>query len=367
MLNRWRRMPMEMEAPEEVGYDRIRANLAESSCSDQRLADLGISLDDVLLQYGDHRGNPELRQALGADAGLGPGAVLLTTGAAMALFLVAITLLGPDEHVVVVRPNYATNLETPWALRCDTSHIDVTMETGFRLDVTAVRRALRPTTRLISITTPHNPTGTEVDDATMAALIHLAEEHGCHLLVDETYGDMASVLRPPAAARSPRVISVSSISKTYGLPGIRVGWLTCADGALMTRLLAVKEQVVLTGSILDEAIAALVWRQRAERLPVIRARIAASKRTVVEWMAGEPRLEWTPPAGGVVAFPRVRADAGVSLDHFYAELDRTGIAVGPGRWFDQPAAHFRIGWGWPTEVALRFGLGGISAALDRAG
>lgn len=356
---------MEVEAPEQVGYGTIRANLAESSCSDRRLADLGLSLESLLLQYGDHRGDPALRALLAAEAGLAPDDVLLTTGAAMALFLVAATKLGPGEHVVVVRPNYATNLETPWALRCEVSPIDLKFEDGYRLDPDRVRADLRPTTRLISITTPHNPTGTEVEEDILDELIRLAEEAGCHLLVDETYGDMASTVRPPVASRSPCVISVASVSKTYGLPGIRVGWAMGADPVLMERLLAAKEQMVLTGSILDEAIAAAVWARRSVLLPPVREHIARQRQVVADWMARETRLAWVPPSGGVVAFPRVEPN--VDLERFYAELARSGVAVGPGRWFDQDPRHFRIGWGWPTATELQLGLDGISGALTLAG
>ena len=113
---RWRRMPMEAESPEEYGYERIRSNLAESSCRDRTFADLGVRLDDLVLLYGDHRGLPELRRIVGVEAGLGPEAVLTAAGAAMALFLVHVVLLGPDSHLVVTAPNYATNLETPFAI-----------------------------------------------------------------------------------------------------------------------------------------------------------------------------------------------------------------------------------------------------------
>lgn len=362
---RWRRMPMEAESPEEYGYDRIRANLAESSCRDRRFGELGLHLDDLVLLYGDHRGNPELRALLAAEAGLDPKGVLLAAGAANALFLVAITLLGREDHLVVVRPNYATNLETPFAIGCPVTHIDLSLEEGFRLDPARVAAAVRSNTRLISVTTPHNPTGTELDAQTLAALVALAEKTGCHLLVDETYREMAGLSLPIAASLSDRAISVSSVSKTYGLPGIRVGWALSGDAALVERLLAAKEQIVLTGSVLDEAICYEVLRQKETLLPGIRAHIAAQREIVAAWMAAEPRLRWAPPTGGVVGFPR--AAPGLNMPRFYKTLLELGIFVGPGHWFDQDPRHFRIGWGWPLEAELRLGLDGISEALDEAG
>ncbi len=357
---------MEAESPEEVGYDTIRVNLAESSCRDRRFGDLGLQLDDLVLLYGDHRGNPELRALLAAQAGLGLDACLLTAGAAMALFLVSVTLLGPGEHLVVVRPNYATNLETPWALQADVTHIDLRLEDGFALDVDRVAAALRPDTRLVSVTTPHNPTGVEMSRATLDALIALVERHGCMLLVDETYRDLSHSPLPLAASLSPRAVSVASISKTYGLPGIRVGWAISSHRPLLERMLAAKEQVVLTGSVLDETIALEVWRRRPELLPAILEQAWRHRALVSHWLEEEARLEWVKPTGGVVAFPRVRSGARIDMGRFYRHLGALGVQVGPGHWFDQDPRHFRIGWGWPTEAELKEGLEAITAALDAA-
>src|SRR5271154_2277624 len=118
-------MPIEVESPEQLGYDTITNNLSESSVSDRRLADLGLdaTIDFALglpLAYGDHLGDPELRAAIAAGgAGLQPDDVLVTPGAAAALFAVATSLLEPGDHAVVVRTNYATNLETPRAIGAD--------------------------------------------------------------------------------------------------------------------------------------------------------------------------------------------------------------------------------------------------------
>lgn len=364
MLVRWRRMPMEAESPEELGYDTLRVNLAESSCRDRRFGALGLDLDDLVLLYGDHRGNPDLRAGVAAEAGLPAEACLLTTGAAMALFLVSACLLGPEEHLVVVRPNYATNLETPYALRADVTALDLRLEDGFWLDLDRVAAALRPDTRLVSVTTPHNPSGVGMDRATLDGLVRLVERQGCHLLVDETYRDLGRAPLPVAASLSPRAISVASVSKTYGLPGIRVGWVLTGDPALQARLLAAKEQIVLTGSVLDEAIAAEVWRRRSALLPAILDTTDRARDRVLTWIAGEPRLEVVRPDGGVVAFPRIRADAGVDVAGFYCRLRERRVLVGPGHWFDQDPRHFRIGWGWPTPEELEEGLAALGEALD---
>ncbi|MBK7350596.1 MAG: pyridoxal phosphate-dependent aminotransferase [Gemmatimonadetes bacterium] len=364
----YRRMPIEVESPEETGYETIACNLAESSIRDRRLGDLGLSLDldRLLLLYGDHRGHPGFRALLAAEAGCSPDQVLLTPGAAGALFIVSTTLLGAGDHLVVLRPNYATNLETPRAIGCAITCIGLELERGWRYTADDIARALTPDTRLVSLTTPHNPTGTVLPRADLEAIAALCARRGVHLLVDETYRDLAD--DPPATFATTlgeHVISVASLSKAYGLPGLRLGWLLTRDRALNERFLAAKEQMVICGAVLDEEVGYQVYRRRREALPAIAAQVRAGRDTLRRWMAGEPRMEWVEPAGGVVAFPRIRAEAGVDVARFYQELNGTHKTwVGPGHWFERDDRYMRLGFGWPTPAELAAGLANVSAALS---
>ena len=363
-------MPIEVESPEETGYGNIACNLAESSMRDRVLGDLGLELDlgRLVLLYGDHRGHAGFRELLAAEAGCGAGEVLLTPGAAGALFIVATTLLEPGDHLVVLRPNYATNIETPRAIGCDISFVDLAFERGWRYTAEDIARHWTPRTRLVSVTAPHNPTGTLLDAATLRDLVDLVEAKGAWLLVDETYRDLSPVAPPPfATVLGERVISVASLSKAYGLPGLRLGWLITRDRSLTEQFLAAKEQMVITGAVIDEEIGYRVYRRRTAGLGTIRAEVARGKRTVAEWIAREPRMEWVEPGGGVVAFPRIRVGLDVDLSRFYAALNgEFKTWVGPGHWFEQDDRYMRIGFGWPSSTELADGLGNISRALDRA-
>jgi aspartate/methionine/tyrosine aminotransferase len=365
-------MPIEEESPEQLGYGRIRHNLAESSVADASLSDLGADLGGLVLQYGDHLGLPELRSEIAADGeGLSPDDVLVTPGAVAALFIVHTTLLEPGDHLIVARPNYATNVETPRAIGADVEYLDLAYEDGWAVDVDRIRAMLRPSTRLVSLTTPHNPTGSTLSRETLDAVIALVEAHGgARLLLDETYREMTfGEALPVAASLSERVISVTSLSKTYGLPGIRVGWLVTRDRALFGRFLAAKEQILISGSLVDETIALAALRRRPAWLPEIRARIDEAFRVTESWLAGNPRFEWVPPRGGVVGFPRIRPEVVTALDvdRFYERLfEDFGTIVGPGHWFEQPRTQFRLGYGWPGLEELRGGLVALDAALDEA-
>ncbi len=366
---RYRRMPIEEELPEQLGYGRIRRNLAESSVADASLGDLAAGLEGLVLQYGDHLGLPELRAVIAADVpGADPDDVMVTPGAVAALFILHTSLLEPGDHIVVARPNYATNVETPRAIGADVSYLDLAFEDGWAVDPARIAALMTPRTRLVSLTTPHNPTGTTLDEATLRAVLELVERAGARLLVDETYREMTFDDPLPAAASiSPSAISVSSLSKTYGLPGIRIGWLVTRDRALRDRLIAAKEQILISGSLVDETIALAALGRRPTWLPAIRERIDAAFTLTAEWLDGHERLEWIPPRGGVVGFPRVRPGVEVDIDAFYRILfEEHGTIVGPGHWFEQPRSHFRLGYGWPTLDELREGLVAIDAALAAA-
>jgi aspartate/methionine/tyrosine aminotransferase len=377
-------MPIEVESPEQLGYDTITNNLSESSVADRRLADLGLDLtlapggglDDLLLGYGDHLGDPLLRESVAAAGADGPGSeplhadnVLITPGAAAALFATATALLEPGDQIVVVRTNYATNLETPRAIGAELDIVDLAYADGWSLDVERIAaRVKRGITKLISVTCPHNPTGTMLDLAALHALVELAEDSGAVLLVDETYRDLTHAdPLPMVATLSTRAISVSSMSKAYGLPGLRVGWAVCRDPELAETLLAAKEQMFICGATLDEAVAGRVLADRERILPPILDDVRARLALVRAWMSGQRIFEWVEPSGGVVGLVRFAPDIAVDTDRFFdGLLSEFGTYVGPGHWFEMDDRHFRLGFGWPTEPELRAGLAALTAAADRA-
>jgi aspartate/methionine/tyrosine aminotransferase len=363
---RYARMPIEVESPEEIGYGTIRYNLSESSITDQTLSSLGLTVPDLTLLYGEHRGSLKLRGLLAEDhAGIEADDVLIAGGAATALFIISTALLGPQDHLVVIRPNYATNLETPRAIGCEISFIDLSFEDGFRLDIDKIAAAVTARTKIISVTTPHNPTGVMLTEAELHQLVALAESRGCVLLVDETYRDLSyGGATPLAATMGKHVISVSSLSKAYGIPGIRIGWLINKDPALQEIFLAAKEQISICGSVIDEWIAEEVLDRRVEILAPTLAEMRIRLKLVTEWMKGEELLEWVAPSGGVVCFPRMRSTPPGGTDAFYKRLLKNhGTYVGPGHWFEMPDTYFRLGYGWTSRDELEAGLQAISRAL----
>jgi aspartate/methionine/tyrosine aminotransferase len=365
---RYTRMPIEIESPEEMGYNTIKYNLAESSLKDINLSSLDVDLKNLVLFYGEHKGVLKLREAIKEDSKvLTADDVLVTSGAATALFIVSTTLLNPEDHLIVIRPNYGTNIETPRAINCSISIVDVLFEESFAIDIAVIKGLIQSNTKLISITNPHNPTGKLFDEQVIKQLVELAELHNCRLLVDETYRDLnfQTELKPYIAESSPNVISVSSVSKSFGAPGIRIGWLICRDTQLMYDFLAAKEQICLCNSVVDEEIAYYLLDNKAVILKDSHAHIRRNFEYFKEWFGSQKFLEWVEPQSGVVCFPRLKEEYNkINIESVYKRLYKEyGTIVGPGHWFEQDKKYMRIGFGYPSFEELKTGLDNLHHCL----
>ena len=366
---KYRRMPIEIESPEEMGYDKIDCNLTESSFSDAFLRELNFNFNELALCYGSHTGKNELRELLALEySHLKSKDFLITAGAATALFIISTSLLKSGDRLAVARPNYATNIETPRAIGAEVDFLDLKFEEGFKINLDKLAEMLTPQTKLVSITYPHNPTGSTLSLHELQQVLDLIESRGVHLLFDETYREMSfQEILPSAAELSANAIGVSSLSKTYGLPGIRIGWIACRNPKLMEVFLAAKEQIMICNSVVDEEIAFQFLKKKKERLAEITQKIRMHFEIMKDWMKTEGNLEWIEPSGGVVCFPRIADKSGIDVERFYKILnEKVKTFVGPGHWFEMDRRYMRIGYGWPKTDELRKGLQNISASLREA-
>ena len=361
------RMIMEAEAPNLIGYEQMDFNLAESSVRDRSLAELGIDLGDMVLAYGHHFGETKLRETIAQQSAdnISADDIIVTAGAAGALFLVSSCLLEPRDQMIVGFPNYATNYETPFAIGCDVVFHEQSFESDFAVDVARLRTQVTDATKFISLTVPHNPTGAMISEDDLTAIINLVEEKKIILLLDETYRDLTyGTPLPVAASLSENVISIGSMSKTWGVPGIRIGWLVTRNKSLRERFIAAKEQVVITGSVVDEEIAYQILKQRDVLLPVIHKEVSEALDCVEGWAAQEPRLSWKKPKGSAAALFRVDGASDFQMNDFYSTLkSRYRVHVAPGYWFKLPLNMMRIGFCWAEISETREALNRVSQAL----
>lgn len=363
---KYKRMPIEMEAPEGYGYDNIDCNLSESSFTDQRLSDLGISLEDIVLFYGDHKGKPALRRMIADEINISGEDVLVTPGAAAALFIVATSMLDKGDHAVIAKSNYATNIETPRAIGATISYLQMNFDNGYQLDLDALEKMIIPNTKLVSLTYPHNPTGVLIDEDTLHKIIAIIEKKKTFLLMDETYRDMSFVKPLPVAATlSPRVISISSMSKSYGLPGIRIGWIICRNQELMEIFLAAKEQIFITNSVVDEEIACRYLMNKEKLFAPVKQMILNNFTVLKNFMEQQQVLEWVEPQGGCVCFPRIKKEIAIDTRNFYEVLlNKYSTYVGRGHWFEEDGRYMRIGYSWDKTEKLAKGLSNILKAIE---
>jgi aspartate/methionine/tyrosine aminotransferase len=352
-----------------------RHNLAASEAETLPLRDLlAMAAPDDLhrwqgldLGYTDPRGALWLRQAIaGTYAGITPDTVLCFAGAQEALTCAARALLSVGDHAalahaIVVVPCYQPSAMAVTSV-ADVTGVALDPDDRWRLDLAKVSAAIRPTTRLVVVNFPNNPTGALIDRACLDALIALCRRHGLWLVNDEVYRLIdrdAAVRLPQIADVYERGISINALTKSHGLPGLRVGWAACGDPDVLARMQAVK--TALSGCLAapSEVLAHIAIQAQGRILGRNRALADANLRRLRAFFARHSGLfEWDEPAGGVTAFPRYRgADA---VEAFAEELAReAGVLVLPGSvWRSSlgptPADRFRVG----------FGRNGVAPALD---
>lgn len=363
----FKRMKIEEESPEQFGYERIKFNLTESSTTDKSMADVGIKLpEDLLLCYGDHLGKKELRELIGKRYGASEEQVIVSVGACMALLIIYAGLLKPNDHIIVLHPNYPADVEIPRSLGCNVELFKLEFKSKFQLDVDMLISRIRPDTKLLCITYPHNPTGTMISPAQLEKLAEACEKNKTYLLVDETYGDLTFGERLPHVTNLTQYgICVESLSKAIGIPGIRTGWIVCKNEEILKKLIAVKEQVCICGSVIDEECAYQVLLRNEEILEPIRRDIREKFEILCEEMEHQDVLEWVKPDGGVICFPHVKDEIELDTAELYDCMNnKYGVFVGPGHWFELDDRFFRLGYAWPEKDELRAGIRGIISAIQ---
>lgn len=338
-----------------------RYHLTASDAQTMRMTDLLALADDadrdawerLSLGYTETLGDPGLRAAIAATYDeVRPDQVICFAGAEEGLLLAMQVLLGRDDHAIVVTPNYQSAETVPLSL-CEVTGVPLDPDADWDLDLDAVEAAIRPTTRVISVNFPHNPTGKVLTVDAFRRLGALCDERGVHLFSDEVYRglerDPARTL-PQAADLTPNGLSLGVMSKSYGLPGLRIGWIACRDSAVLARLERAKHYTTICNAAPSEVLARIALKARATILARNRAIIAANLPLFDTFFADHADLfDWKAPDGGCVAFPRYRGPG--SAEDFCARLvEEAGVLLLPPSVYRSdltptPTDRFRIGIG----------------------
>jgi aspartate/methionine/tyrosine aminotransferase len=306
--------------------------------------------DGLALGYTESTGHPLLRREIASlyetvDA----DEVLTFAGAEEAVFCLMNVLVGPGDHAIVTWPGYQSLYEVARACGAEVTLHELHEHNGWAIDLDLLLRQLTPTTRLIVVNLPHNPTGMLADRETFDRLVELAAGAGAYLLVDEVYRglelDPADRL-PAGADATPLGISLGVMSKSFAMAGLRIGWLATHDRDLLDRVARFKDYTTICSSAPSEILAIIALRAR-DRVLARSREIVAANLDHLDGFFGDwaDRFTWVRPRAGSIGYPRLTVP-GVRIDDWAAELvENEGVLLLPGSQFGHSGNHFRLGFG----------------------
>lgn len=352
-----------------VAEHHLTASDAESMSMRELLAmatpEQQAEFDDVWLGYTETWGAPDLREAVGATfAERSARDVLCFTGASEGIFAANQVLLDRDSHAIVVTPNYQSHETLPQAI-CDVTGVPLDGDDGWSLDIDRVAAAICPTTKLVTINFPHNPTGAILPLDRYRALIDLCRTHGIWILHDEIFhglGSTGTQHLPFIADEYERGLSLGVTSKSYGLPGLRIGWIACQNRDVLRRMERMKHYLSICSSGPSERLAIIALQNR-ER--ILARNNAIIDENLPKWEAFFDRhpglFDWRRPDGSCMAYPRYLGEEGVE-EWTLRLVEEAGVLLLPSTIYASelgptPTDRFRLGLG-------RRGLDAGIAAMD---
>ena len=347
---------------------KVRHLLSASDCESLALPDLLALADDetrglwdrLWLGYTESEGHPLLRNEIAQlYSEIAPEHVLVAAPEE-AIFVLMNGLLFPGDEVVVTWPAYQSLAEVAAAIGCSVVRWPLVAREGiWALDVEALSRLITPRTRLVVANFPHNPTGYLPSQPEWEAVVATVRATGAVLFSDEMYRELEydrSARLPSACDCYERGVTLSGLSKSYGLPGLRIGWLATQDRELLLQAGRIKDYTTICSSAPSEILGIIALRGRetivSRNVEIVRNNLHLAR----QFFGGRPEaFEWLPPMAGPVAFPRLRLPI-AALEYAQQCLERCGVMIAPGEMFDVPG-HFRVGLG-------RKSLGGALRALE---
>ncbi|MDG2375821.1 MAG: aminotransferase class I/II-fold pyridoxal phosphate-dependent enzyme [Woeseiaceae bacterium] len=309
--------------------------------------------DALRLGYTETFGAPDLRTAIAETYDNVEAAdILCFAGAEEGIFASMQVLLSPGEHAIVITPNYQAAETIPGAI-CEVTGIPLDPNDNWNLDLDALRAAIRPNTKVISFNFPHNPTGKVVSHEDLDAIVDIARERGIYVLSDEVYRLLErndDIRLPQVADIYERGLSLNVMSKAYGLPGLRIGWIATKNRELLSQMERAKHYLSICNSGPSEILSLIALRARDQILARNRALIENNLALVNGFFNEYDNLfDWALPDGGCIGYPCYRGADGVEA--FCTTLvKKSGVLLLPASVYtsalnDTPAGHFRIGYG----------------------
>ena len=318
--------------------------LAKSSHQEQ------ILWHELRLGYTEPHGHPLLRKAIAEQLypGLHQDNILCFAGAEEGIFASLSTLSNPDDHIIVLTPCYQSLFEIPRERGADITEIRLQEEHDWRIDIAEIKRAIRSNTTMVVINFPHNPTGQVITKEEQKNLIELCDAHGLRLFADEVYRGLGQPKAPwsePAAVTYHRAISLGVMSKSFGMAGLRIGWIACPDEKILHKIKLMKDYLSICNSAPAEILSIIALTNK-DAIHKRNNEIVADNLAMVDSFMAEYRdlFSWVRPQGGCVGFINYRSKEHVS-DFCRRLVTKAGVLLLPAPIYDLDSNHFRIGFG----------------------
>jgi aspartate/methionine/tyrosine aminotransferase len=329
--------------------------LCSSDCESMAVAELLTLEPDAAekfqshwLGYTESQGSLSLRQAIcGLYETMQPENILVHSGAEEALFLFMYAALEAGDHIIVHSPCYQSLSDVARAIGCDVSLWIAREENCWTLDLDELRGMIQPNTKAIIINTPHNPTGYLMSRADYESVHRFARENNLLLFSDEVYreSEYDPATRLPAACDiGDYAVSLGVTSKTYGLAGLRIGWIATKNGKIYEHMASIKDYTTICNSAPSEFLAEVAMRNR-QKLIDRNLNIIKHNLSIMDsfFQYHVNLFSWVRPRAGSMAFPHY---LGGDVESFCDELvHKAGVLLLPGSMYDDQANHFRLGLG----------------------
>ena len=344
-----------------------RYNLANSGLLGCGPGELDFTLEDVVINGPNRDGYPPVLTAIGSRYGVEAERIVPAAGTSGANYLAFAALLAPGDEVLVEQPAYEPILAALQALGARIQRFERRFEDGWRVDLDNLRAGLAGgRVRLVVLTNPHNPTGVLLESAEVREIARLAETAGALLLVDEVYRDIWFEDAPPSHVHlGPHVLATNSLTKSYGLSGLRCGWVLCGTRELADRLRLARDFMEAVSSMPSDSLAHAAFRQIDRLAARARAILDPNLQLVRGFLAEHAEwLDCVLPERTLMAFPRLTKEEDAQVLHDWLRGRETSIV--PGRFFDHPR-FFRLGFAVRSEdVAAGLGhLGNYFASFSK--
>ena len=320
-------------------------------------------LTDRPQDYGWIEGSSSFKKAAAClYQNLKPDNIIQTNGATGANWLVLYAMIEPGDHVISLYPTYQQLYDIPRSLGAEVEFWHIKEEAGWLPDLDDLRRMVRSDTKMICLNNANNPTGAVMDADYLKELVSIAQSCGAYILSDEVYQSFGEQNFPAVADLYDKGISVNSLSKTYSLPGIRVGWVAAGE-ELIERLKTYRDYTMISVGVFADMVATLALENRQQILERNRRIVRTNLQLLKDWIRHEEKASLIPPDTVSTSF--VRLDITQPVEEFCLELlKQYGVLVVPGSRFDLEG-HIRIGYCCQPET-LKEGLKRLSLCLSAA-